>query len=68
MLIGSSWSTESLLAELARRNEAAVKPECGSGIKGSYNTSAHVGALILILVLSTIGMYLVFLPPPSSPE
>ncbi|KAK6613086.1 ZIP Zinc transporter [Botrytis cinerea] len=54
----SSWSTSHLLAELARRqqDESAVpeKPVCGSGVKGSYNTSAHVYALVLILVLSTI--------------
>lgn len=53
-----SWSgisTELLRAELARRDEDPPKPSCGSGIKGSYNTSAHVFALILILALSTIG-------------
>ncbi|KAF4631813.1 hypothetical protein G7Y89_g6321 [Cudoniella acicularis] len=50
----SSISTEFLRAELARRDDGTTKPECGSGIKGSYNTSAHVGALILILVLSTL--------------
>ncbi|KAH9223145.1 Zinc/iron permease [Leptodontidium sp. 2 PMI_412] len=52
-----SWSgisTELLRAELARRDEDPPKPSCGSGIKGSYNTSAHVFALILILALSTI--------------
>ncbi|EPE24709.1 hypothetical protein GLAREA_08562 [Glarea lozoyensis ATCC 20868] len=51
-----SISTEFLRAELARRDEATptAKPECGSGVKGSYNTSVHVGALILILVLSTV--------------
>lgn len=65
---GPSWSsisTDFLRAELARRDEETpvAKPECGSGVKGSYNTSAHVGALILILALSTIGK--IFLPPPS---
>ncbi|KAH6663243.1 Zinc/iron permease [Halenospora varia] len=50
----TSISTEFLRAELARRDETKLKPECGSGIKGSYNTSAHVFALILILVLSTV--------------
>ncbi|KAL3425305.1 ZIP Zinc transporter [Phlyctema vagabunda] len=54
-----SWSgipTELLLAELARRDaaEPSTKPECGSGVKGSYNTPAHVFALVLILALSTI--------------
>ncbi|RDL33328.1 Uncharacterized protein BP5553_08767 [Venustampulla echinocandica] len=49
-----SISTELLRAELVRRDEGtpSSKPECGSGAKGSYNTSAHVFALILILVLS----------------
>lgn len=51
----ASISTEYLRAELERRTEIAEKPKCGSGSKGSYNTSAHVFALILILVLSTIG-------------
>lgn len=45
-----------LRAELARRVEESAKPQCGSGIKGSYNTAAHVFALVLILVLSTVGM------------
>ncbi len=32
------------------------QPACGSGQhKGSYNTPLHVGALIIILVLSTLG-------------
>jgi hypothetical protein len=54
----SNLSTEFLRAELARRDEApaTAKPECGSGVKGNYNTPVHVGALILILVLSTVGM------------
>lgn len=56
----SSWSTSHLLAELRRRQQQdesgtiTQKPVCGSGVKGSYNTSAHVYALVLILVLSTI--------------
>ncbi|KAI9648531.1 hypothetical protein NHQ30_003166 [Ciborinia camelliae] len=56
----STWSTSHLLAELARRQQQdeagtiAEKPVCGSGVKGSYNTSAHVYALVLILGLSTI--------------
>ncbi|TVY93770.1 Zinc-regulated transporter [Lachnellula willkommii] len=49
----SSITTELLRAELARRDADVTKPQCGSGVKGSYNTSAHVGALVLILVLST---------------
>lgn len=58
----SSWSTSHLLAELARRQEGdgagaiADKPVCSSGEKGSYNTSAHVYALVLILILSTVCM------------
>ncbi|KAM3067520.1 hypothetical protein ACMFMF_009520 [Clarireedia jacksonii] len=54
----SSWSTSYLLAELARRQQDEAtgtvpeKPVCGSGAKGSYNTSAHVFALVLILVLT----------------
>ena len=60
-----SWidiPTEILRAELLRRADNDYeKPECGSnGARGSYNTSLHVAALILILVLSTAGQYLVF--------
>ena len=45
-----------LHAELTRREEALGKPPCGSGkARGSYNTSFHVAALILILLLSTGG-------------
>merc|ERR1712093_493042 len=54
VLSWSSISTELLRAELARRDEDPPKPTCGSGTKGTYNTSAHVFALILILALSTI--------------
>ncbi|KAH8596652.1 ZIP zinc transporter-like protein [Bisporella sp. PMI_857] len=49
----TSISTELLRAELALRDEVPTKPACGSAKKGNYNTSAHVFALILILVLST---------------
>ena len=56
----ASWSdipTVILRAELARRQDEVTKPTCGSGgNRGSYNTSLHVGALILILVLSTAGV------------
>lgn len=54
---GISWSsipTELLLAELSRRDDDQERPECGSGKKGSYDTSAHVLALVLILTLSTL--------------
>ncbi|KFY16193.1 hypothetical protein V492_01502, partial [Pseudogymnoascus sp. VKM F-4246] len=52
------WSTEStgaLLAELARRQEEGERPACGSAQGGEYSTPAHVGALVLILVLSLAG-------------
>ncbi|KFZ03771.1 hypothetical protein V502_10675 [Pseudogymnoascus sp. VKM F-4520 (FW-2644)] len=52
------WSTEStsaLLAELIRRQEEGERPACGSAQGGDYNTPAHVGALVLILVLSIAG-------------
>ncbi|ROT39492.1 Zinc/iron permease [Sodiomyces alkalinus F11] len=57
-----SWATiptNLLLAELARRGERDggdddARPECGSGSRGSYDTGLHVGALILILTLSTV--------------
>ena len=40
------------------------KPECGSSADaGSYNTPLHVGALFLILILSTCSM----LPAPEIP-
>ncbi|KAI9734792.1 MAG: hypothetical protein M1818_006779 [Claussenomyces sp. TS43310] len=55
--VAPSWSnipTALLQAELDRRQDEAAKPACGSGKKGSYNTPAHVFALILILALSTI--------------
>ncbi|KAF1824639.1 Zinc/iron permease [Dissoconium aciculare CBS 342.82] len=47
--------TSYLLAELARRQENRERPACGSGkTKYPYNTSVHVGALFLILFLSTL--------------
>lgn len=52
----SAISTEALLAELTRRDDAPAKPKCGSGTKGSYDTAIHVFALFLILVVSTVGM------------
>jgi zinc transporter 1/2/3 len=53
----TSISTSLLRAELKRRQdeEAVPKPVCGSGKMGKYNTSSHVFALVLILVLSTVG-------------
>ena len=54
-----AWSAvplQLLHAELQRRQAAGEKPECGTkGRRGAYNTSLHVFALILILVLSTLG-------------
>ncbi|KAL1838927.1 hypothetical protein VTJ49DRAFT_2058 [Mycothermus thermophilus] len=50
----SSISTELLLAELSRRDDAQTRPACGSGQKGSYDTGIHVFALFLILALSTL--------------
>jgi hypothetical protein len=45
-----------LRAELARRQDGETKPACGTtGKVGSYNTATHVFALVLILVLSTVG-------------
>lgn len=59
----AAWSipTEMLRAELARRaadEEAGqvVRPVCGSGKKGTYETGLHVFALFLILMISTLGM------------
>ncbi|MCJ1396802.1 hypothetical protein MMC18_009694 [Xylographa bjoerkii] len=53
-----SWSdipTAILRAELQRRQDTPEKPACGTkGNRGSYNTSLHVFALVLILVLSTL--------------
>lgn len=45
-----------LRAELARRQDGADRPACGSGKRGAYNTPIHVFALVLILALSTIGI------------
>uniref|UniRef100_L2GEX3 ZIP Zinc transporter n=1 Tax=Colletotrichum fructicola (strain Nara gc5) TaxID=1213859 RepID=L2GEX3_COLFN len=65
----ASWAsipTEFLLAELSKRHGGAMtsaevvaganatKPQCGSSKKESYDTPLHIGALILILALSTI--------------
>lgn len=50
----SSVTTDLLLQELARRQNADSKPECGSTKTGSYDTAAHTLALLLILTLSTL--------------
>jgi hypothetical protein len=53
--------THLLRAELHRRQQdEQERPTCGTkGGKGHYNTSLHVFALFLILVLSTAGTYTV---------
>lgn len=50
----ASIPTETLLAILRSRDDGDTKPQCGSGKKESYDTWLHIGALILILFLSTI--------------
>lgn len=56
----ASWAsipTSLLLVELKRRQDDDGKdqqPECGSRERGWYDTPAHVFALFLILVLSTL--------------
>jgi hypothetical protein len=56
--VDASWatiSTDILLAELRRRGEEeAEKPKCGGKNGGWYDTAAHVVALVLILVVSTL--------------
>ncbi|MCJ1242827.1 hypothetical protein MMC30_000022 [Trapelia coarctata] len=56
-LAPTHWSdipTSLLLSELRRRQDTPEKAVCGSkGHHGDYNTSLHVFALVLILVLST---------------
>ncbi len=54
-----SWDdvpTAVLQAQLARRQDTAL-PSCGSTNKGTYNTSIHVFALVLILLVSVAGSY-----------
>jgi hypothetical protein len=58
-------SSHSLRIELQQREEEITKPACGSGGgRGSYNTSLHVAALFLILILSTLGLYTQFASSP----
>ncbi|POR31637.1 Heat shock protein STI1 [Tolypocladium paradoxum] len=55
--IDATWSsipTNLLLQELRRREEGGEKPQCGSRQTGWYDTVAHIFALLLILVLSTL--------------
>ena len=55
------FDLNALVAELARRQEEQPQDDaqpdvCSSGqAKGSYNVSLHVAALVLILILSTLG-------------
>ncbi|KAJ0165762.1 Zinc-regulated transporter 2 [Colletotrichum tanaceti] len=76
----ASWAsipTEFILAELSKRhghagvdrdaaNANATKPQCGSSRKDSYDTPLHIGALILILALSTIACGIPLLPRRTS--
>ncbi|KAK3937519.1 Zinc/iron permease [Diplogelasinospora grovesii] len=66
-----SWSSipsELLLAELSRRDDVqpSQQPQCGSGKKGTYDTAAHVGALVVILLLSTVSCALPLFSRQSS--
>ncbi|KAH0539108.1 hypothetical protein FGG08_004346 [Glutinoglossum americanum] len=57
VLLWAEIPTAILRAELLRRQDSGSEkqPACGSRhAKGSYNTPLHVGALILVLVLSTL--------------
>jgi len=56
-----SWAdipTKLLREELSRRQQNPDRPVCGGKNRGSYNTAIHVGALILVLVLSVAGEFL----------
>lgn len=61
LTVPKAWTdipTDLIRAELNRRQDGPQKPACGSGhVEGAYNTSLHVGALVLILVLSTAGRW-----------
>ncbi|ODA79372.1 hypothetical protein RJ55_04965 [Drechmeria coniospora] len=53
----TSWSTiptSLLLQELHRRADEGERPQCGSKHHGWYDTAAHVFALFLVFVLSTL--------------
>lgn len=55
-MVWSDIPTALLRAELVRRQDDSSKAACGSGKgRGSYNTSLHLAAFVLILVLSTAG-------------
>ncbi|KAL6887776.1 Zinc/iron permease [Trichoderma longibrachiatum] len=43
-----------LRAELQRRRDEGERPQCGGHNSGWYDTAAHIFALLLILVLSTL--------------
>ena len=52
---GTDMATSTAAAAAETKTET---PACGSqGLRGSYNTTLHVLALFLILVLSTLGMF-----------
>ncbi|PNP48154.1 hypothetical protein TGAM01_v200529 [Trichoderma gamsii] len=50
----ASLPSNLLRAELQRRADDGEKPQCGGHNSGWYDTAAHVFALLLILVLSTL--------------
>lgn len=57
--LDASWaalSTRDLLVELQRRQDGE-RPVCGGKAQGWYDMAAHVFALFLILVLSTLGEF-----------
>ena len=65
-MVWSDIPTQVLRAELVRRQDDSTKAACGSGKgRGSYNTSLHLAALVLILVVSTAGQSH-FVPSPQA--
>ncbi|KAM0256955.1 hypothetical protein ACHAQJ_004656 [Trichoderma viride] len=52
--VWTSIPSSLLRAELQRRQDGGEKPQCGGHNSGWYDTAAHVFALLLILVLSTL--------------
>ena len=56
--IGADIALGTAAAPAAAPTETQTQnPACGSqGLRGSYNTTLHVLALFLILILSTLGM------------
>ncbi|PTB66060.1 Zinc/iron permease [Trichoderma citrinoviride] len=57
MMARDTWASipsHLLRAELQRRQDEGERPQCGGHNSGWYDTAAHVFALLLILVLSTL--------------